>query len=265
LQQVLPSNEGVYVERIIRVGTPASEILDVAAEWNVDLIVLGSHGRVGLSRLLMGSIAEEVIRRATCPVVALTPAADARTEVNGKEDWISTAMREAQPLSRLAERDRRAERMVCLANASFSATVEHTVRTSNRWLRDVRVSLGQANQSQAFRILRAVLHALRDHLGVRQVASLGAQLPLLFRGIWYEGWNPSDKPVKRRRKADFVADVISQLNGEPLDDAEGAIRAVLGALSKHLTAGEVASIEGALSHELRELWPTPAVASQSSR
>ena len=75
------------------------------------------------------------------------------------------------------------------------------MRTSNRWLRDIRMGLSEENQSRAFRILRAVLHALRDHLAVHQVASLGAQLPLLFRGIWYEGWDPSGKPLRQRRKA----------------------------------------------------------------
>jgi nucleotide-binding universal stress UspA family protein len=78
LRALLPLHEGVDVARVVAVGQPDEEILSTASEWYVDLIVLGTHGRTGLSRLFMGSVAEEVMRRATCPVVALPPAASKR-------------------------------------------------------------------------------------------------------------------------------------------------------------------------------------------
>jgi nucleotide-binding universal stress UspA family protein len=52
-------------------GDPASQIVELACEEDIDLIVMGTHGRTGLARLLMGSIAEIVLRRAPCPVLAL--------------------------------------------------------------------------------------------------------------------------------------------------------------------------------------------------
>ncbi|HJZ59942.1 MAG TPA: universal stress protein [Gemmataceae bacterium] len=52
-------------------GDPAATILRVARETNTDLIVMGTHGRTGLSRLLMGSVAEQVVRRASCPVMTV--------------------------------------------------------------------------------------------------------------------------------------------------------------------------------------------------
>jgi nucleotide-binding universal stress UspA family protein len=52
-------------------GDPATEILRVARELNGDLIVLGTHGRTGLGRLLMGSVAEQVVRQAPCPVLTV--------------------------------------------------------------------------------------------------------------------------------------------------------------------------------------------------
>lgn len=61
----------VEVERRLEIGAPAAEILRVATEIPVDLIVMGTHGRTGLSRLLMGSVAEKVMRRATCPVLTV--------------------------------------------------------------------------------------------------------------------------------------------------------------------------------------------------
>lgn len=59
------------VERIVAEGDPASEILRVAEERHVDLIVMGTHGRRGLGRALMGSVAEHVVRRSSCPVLTI--------------------------------------------------------------------------------------------------------------------------------------------------------------------------------------------------
>jgi nucleotide-binding universal stress UspA family protein len=57
--------------QLLLVGDPAAEILRVAQAIKSDLIVMGTHGRTGLSRLLMGSVAEQVVRRAACPVVTV--------------------------------------------------------------------------------------------------------------------------------------------------------------------------------------------------
>jgi nucleotide-binding universal stress UspA family protein len=59
------------VERHVRDGDPSEEILAVARETRSDLIVMGTHGRTGVGRLLMGSVAEQVMRRATCPVLTV--------------------------------------------------------------------------------------------------------------------------------------------------------------------------------------------------
>jgi nucleotide-binding universal stress UspA family protein len=59
------------VERRLVIGDPALEILDEAQESKVDLIVMGTHGRSGLGRLLMGSVAESVVRKAACPVLTV--------------------------------------------------------------------------------------------------------------------------------------------------------------------------------------------------
>ena len=70
LAQVKPTTDVAFDTRFL-LGSPAKEILRFADREHVDLIVLGTHGRTGLSRLLMGSVAEIVVRRATCPVLSL--------------------------------------------------------------------------------------------------------------------------------------------------------------------------------------------------
>jgi universal stress protein A len=59
------------VMEFIAVGTPATEILKAAKDWSADMIVLGSHGRKGLRRALLGSVAEAVMRQAGCPVLVI--------------------------------------------------------------------------------------------------------------------------------------------------------------------------------------------------
>jgi nucleotide-binding universal stress UspA family protein/uncharacterized protein (DUF2267 family) len=246
------SFNGVRCEHVVAEGAPAAEIVRVAREIKSDLIVMGTHGRSRIGRLLLGSVAEEVVRRAPCPVLTLKPT-DSQHWIN-YEDWISAVMAAPDAREPRGEMGISPENLLRAANAGYAATVEQTVRTTNRWLRDVRLYLGEEQGPHAFRLMRTVLHVLRDHLSVKQVASLGAQLPLLLRGILYEGWDPAGKPEKNRRMVDFVEEVKSQMFPEPLEHPERAIHAVLAALGKHLTAGEVAKLRRALPHEIRELW-----------
>jgi nucleotide-binding universal stress UspA family protein len=64
---------GLQVEELVVHGEAASEIVRVAAERKVDLIVISSHGRTGLGRILFGSTAESVVRHAPCPVLVVKP------------------------------------------------------------------------------------------------------------------------------------------------------------------------------------------------
>jgi nucleotide-binding universal stress UspA family protein len=71
----------VRVDRRLEEGDPAMETLRVAREIGADLIVMGTHGRTGFARLLMGSVAEEVVRKSDCPVLTVkTPFAEAVPE-----------------------------------------------------------------------------------------------------------------------------------------------------------------------------------------
>jgi nucleotide-binding universal stress UspA family protein len=71
LRQLRVPDPEVRVERRLEQGDAATEIIRVAQETHCDLIVIGTHGRTGLERLLMGSVAEQVLRDASCPVLAV--------------------------------------------------------------------------------------------------------------------------------------------------------------------------------------------------
>lgn len=68
---VRPLDENIPCEHFYMVGEPAEEIVRLASDEHVDLIVMGTHGRRGLGRLVMGSVAEQVVRMANCPVVTV--------------------------------------------------------------------------------------------------------------------------------------------------------------------------------------------------
>jgi nucleotide-binding universal stress UspA family protein len=69
LNELKPQGSAIRLDRVIRDGPAPAVILDAADEFAVDLIVMGTHGRTGFRRLVLGSVAEEVVRRAPCPVL----------------------------------------------------------------------------------------------------------------------------------------------------------------------------------------------------
>ena len=71
LEQVRPANPKIAVSHVLLEGDPATEIARYAAEAGVDVIVIGTHGRTGVDRLVMGSVAERVMREAPCSVLVV--------------------------------------------------------------------------------------------------------------------------------------------------------------------------------------------------
>jgi nucleotide-binding universal stress UspA family protein len=71
LEQIRPVDPGIPVHHVMLEGDPAAEIVQYGRDAGIDLIVMGTHGRTGLERLLMGSVAEKVMREATCSVLVV--------------------------------------------------------------------------------------------------------------------------------------------------------------------------------------------------
>jgi uncharacterized protein (DUF2267 family) len=134
------------------------------------------------------------------------------------------------------------------------AAFDSTIQTTNIWLNELAERLGWMDRHQAYHALRTVLHALRDRLTVEEAASLGAQLPLLVRGFYYEGWHPHGKPIRQRKKEEFLAPIEAAFRNDPAADPEEVARAVFHLLTMHVTAGEIDSIRRSLPEDIRSLW-----------
>lgn len=102
--------------------------------------------------------------------------------------------------------------------------------------------------------LRAVLHGLRDRLTVEEAAELGAQLPMLIRGIYYEGWAPTRAPVKMDRE-EFLARVQREFRFRPDGGTELLVQRVLQALRDHITEGEWEDVKSSVPRDLASVLP----------
>jgi uncharacterized protein (DUF2267 family) len=132
---------------------------------------------------------------------------------------------------------------------------DRTIHKTNNWLNELMEVLGWHDRHKAYLALRVTLHALRDRLTLEEVAQLGAQLPMLIRGFYYEGWDPAGKPLKERHREEFLAGIEEQFSGDDQVDAEQVARAIFSVLSDRVTEGEIEDVKHVLPAELRELWP----------
>ena len=133
-------------------------------------------------------------------------------------------------------------------------TFDKTVQESNLWLKDVMERLDTRDRHHAYSTLRAVLHPLRDRIGPESAAHLGAQLPMLLRGLFYEGWDPTGKPSKERHEPAFLAHIAKELPRAAEGEVEQGVTAVFDVLSKHVDRASAAKLAGMFPKELRKFW-----------
>ncbi|TCU76478.1 uncharacterized protein (DUF2267 family) [Bradyrhizobium sp. R2.2-H] len=131
--------------------------------------------------------------------------------------------------------------------------LDHSVQEINVWLKAIDEQLALENRHQAYSALRAVLHALRDRLPPEVVVKLGAQLPIMVRGIYYEGWRLAATPTKERHIEEFAAHVAKELPPQFPLTALGAARGVYAVLWEKLDPGEFEKLMAHLPAALRNL------------
>lgn len=136
-------------------------------------------------------------------------------------------------------------------------TIAHAVQQTQEWLKELRDNGGLASEAEAYSVLRAVLHQLRDRLTLGEAVDLGQQFPLIVRGIYYEGWRPSHAPEKIRSKQKFLDQVTMRLLPHQIPP-EPAVRDVFAMLAHHCDPGEISDVIGQLPADLKELWPESA-------
>ncbi len=133
--------------------------------------------------------------------------------------------------------------------------LDTTLQQANSWLKEVMQRMGTDDAHKGHAAMRATLHALRDRIGPENATHLGAQLPTLIRGIYYESWHPSGTPTKERHKQQFLDHVRKELRTGTEIDPEAAIGAVFEVVCQNTSEGEGVKLARLFPKDMRELWP----------
>ena len=134
-------------------------------------------------------------------------------------------------------------------------SIDSAVRETEVWIDDFFQRLGWRDRERAYLALLAALHALRDCVHQDEAIYLGAQLPALLRGLYYEGWHPASRPLTKSRSA-FLDRIHDGLHRDPGIDAEQVARTMFALLTVRLPAAEIEDAKASTPHELHNLWPS---------
>jgi uncharacterized protein (DUF2267 family) len=118
------------------------------------------------------------------------------------------------------------------------------------WVKDMMAELRTEDPHKALHALRAGLQALRDLLSVDGAAQLSAQLPLLLRGMFFEGWDPSDSPMRFRQSGDYLPLVREKLAAHVDATPDDVVVALFRVMSRHVSGGELTKVMLSLPDEL---------------
>jgi uncharacterized protein (DUF2267 family) len=133
--------------------------------------------------------------------------------------------------------------------------IDHTVQLTHEWINELRDRLDWTSSRDALRLLRVTLAQIRDHLGHNEVAQLSAQLPLLIRGMFFEGWRPAHTPVHDRSADHFIAAITAKVADVVEWRGTDDIKTVFVVLCARISEGEIADIKAGLPTAIRHLWP----------
>lgn len=139
----------------------------------------------------------------------------------------------------------------------MSLNFESYQNEAHVWLKKVAESTGITDRNRAGRIFRAVLHALRDRLPMDEAAHLGAQLPIIWKGVYYDGFVPHREPVRIRHEQDwlqfiYAKDPLAANSDFPtVEDVKPAFDGVMKALRELISPGQFHQVEQALHHGIK--------------
>lgn len=178
---------------------------------------------------------------------------DAATRQVAHDIYVNRGTTPGTPQSDWQEAERITREWPSTITESLNTHVfDHAMFKTREWLKDVETELGLNNLNEAYRAVRAVLHAVRDRLPVNEAAEFAAQLPVLMMGMYYSGWTPKNKPEKMRTLNEFLDRVHKEMpkGMDPLRVTRGVIRV----LESHISPGEMEGVRRNFPEDIKEIW-----------
>jgi uncharacterized protein (DUF2267 family) len=134
--------------------------------------------------------------------------------------------------------------------------IDTSIHTSRRWLHELveKLQLPEDEAGRALHGLRAGLHAIRDRLPTSEAVHLGAQLPTLIRGIYYDGFRLTNDESRIRTRSEMIQRVQRELEPDKRLSAPAVLHAVIDLLERHVSPGEIEKVVSTLPKAIAELW-----------
>ncbi len=145
-----------------------------------------------------------------------------------------------------------------LTSATGIQLLDKEILASGEWIDDLRKRLGWQDRGMVYLALKAALHALRDGLPREEAVLLGASLPLLLRGAYFEGWHMRDEPLPLQDREAFFERIRDGVNRSLGVDAEQVARGMFELLDARLPPTELEDVKAATPSSLHFLWPAGA-------
>jgi uncharacterized protein (DUF2267 family) len=135
--------------------------------------------------------------------------------------------------------------------SNLYSAFETSLDKTNLILKDIEQVYGwpKERRNQSYAAMRTVLHLIRDRLPVSEAAQFASNLPVLVRGVYYDGWNPDAVPIKLKRD-DFLFEVRQSFRYDIDGGIENLVRTVLDALRRHVPEGEWEDVRSNMPKEL---------------
>jgi uncharacterized protein (DUF2267 family) len=131
--------------------------------------------------------------------------------------------------------------------------VERSVHKTNEWLNELTEALHTEDREYAWRVLRADLQILRDLVNDDEAAQLAAQLPMVLRGAFYDGFDPGRPPLKVRNADDFAELMGERAQVPHAGEALRAAQAATHVLEQHVSPGEMEEVLSQIPRGLRKV------------
>ncbi|MFB6372497.1 MAG: DUF2267 domain-containing protein [Bradymonadaceae bacterium] len=133
--------------------------------------------------------------------------------------------------------------------------LDRAVHSASEWLNRLDEKFGWDDKQKTYRACKTVLHVLRDRLPHEETVQLGAQLPMVLRGMYYDGWRPSETPKKIRTEEGFLEAISNEYPGLEQVEPSRIAQDVLAMLDEQISAGEMEDVKTSLPKNLRRVWP----------